>query len=240
MPRKFINRRSDAHRDSVSAEDEWAHITNLGDEQKKLGDDQKQLDIHDVMDADRSFFINDEQQAPQTHWEKTKEATRNAMDRAGNTSQYIKYVNHHFEKQKSTINKVKEVKANYERELKLLQDGSEGDRVLFTSPNQSNKQDLLELKKVLEKEKKLTIDHLNKLKVAVMKAEDEIQKHESEIKKVEHQINHVRNQNKEEQRSNELTNEILSLGKNLKPEKLNEIIQMLEKDEKEKKRKQVV
>ena len=38
------------------------------------------------------------------------------MDRTRNTSQYIKYVNHHFVNvQKSTINKVKEVKANYIR-----------------------------------------------------------------------------------------------------------------------------
>ena len=132
MPRKFINRSSDAGRDSVSAEDEWAHITNLGDSQNKL-------DIQDVMDVDRSFFMNDEAQAPQTHWEKTKEATRNAMDRAGNTSQYIKYINHHFEKQKSAINKVKEVKANY-REIKLLQDGHANDRIEYTSPiNQINK-----------------------------------------------------------------------------------------------------
>ena len=225
MPRKFINRRSDAHRESVSAEDEWAHITNLGE-------DKKQLDIHDAMDADRSFFINDEQQAPQTHWEKTKEATRNAMDRAGNTSQYIKYVNHHFEKQKSNINKVKEIKANYDREIKLLQDGTQNDRINYTSPNQSNKQDLLELKKSLHKERKLTIEHLNKLKSEIVKAEDEIKRHESEIKKVEHQINHARHENKEEERMDKLTDEILRLSKSIEPEKLNDIIKMLETDKK--------
>ena len=227
MPRKFINRRSDAGRNSVSAEDEWAHITNLGENQNKL-------DIQDVMDVDRSFFINDEAQAPQTNWEKTKEATRNAMDRAGNTSQYIKYVNHHFEKQKSTINKVKEIKANYDRELKLLENGNERDRIQYTSPHQSNKQDLAELKKTLEKEKKLTISHLNKLKSAVVKAEDELQRHESEIKKVEHQINHSKHDTKESERAEKLTNEILKLGKNIEPDKINEIIKMLENEENKK------
>ena len=233
MPRKFINRRSDASRDSVSAEDEWAHITNLGDTTNQGGTPNK-LDIQDVMDVERSFFMNDEAQEPQTHWEKTKEATRNAMDRAGNTSQYIKYVNHHFEKQKSAINKVKEVKANYERELKLLQNGEQRDRIEYISPHQSNKQDLLELKKSLQKEKKLTIEHLNKLKSAVAKAEDEIQRHESELKKVEHQINHVKHENKEEERIDSLTDEILKLGKNVHPDKLNEIIKMLETEETDK------
>jgi len=106
LPRKFINRRSDAYKNKIESDDEWAHITNLGDDDKKL-------DIQDVMDVqERSIFLNDnEYEQPQTHWEKTKEATRNAMDRAGNTSQYIKYVNHHFEKQKSAINKVKEIKS---------------------------------------------------------------------------------------------------------------------------------
>ena len=232
LPRKFINRRSDAYKEKVNAEDEWAHITNLGDDQKKL-------DIQDVMDADRSFFINDEAQAPQTNWEKTKEATRNAMDRAGNTSQYIKYVNHHFEKQKSTINKVKEIKANYDRELKLLENGDNRDRIEFTAPHQSNKQDLMELKKSLQKEKKLTLEHLNKLKSAIVKAEDEIQRHESEIKKVEHQINHTKHETKDQERVEKLTDEILKLGKNVQPEKLNEIIKMLDDEEKLGKSKQV-
>ena len=64
------------------------------------------------------------------------------MDRAGNTSQYIKYVNHHFEKQKSTINKVKEIKANYERELKLLQHGGESNDLLKTDPKITEKDDI--------------------------------------------------------------------------------------------------
>ena len=126
MPRKFINRRSDSEKAKAQAADEWDHITNLGEDNKKL-------DIQDALEVkDRSFFLNDEAQKQQTHWEKTKEATRNAMDRAGNTSQYIKYVNHHFEKQKSTINKVKEIKANYDRELKLLQHGNDVNNPLKT------------------------------------------------------------------------------------------------------------
>ena len=233
LPRKFINRRSDAYKEKVTAEDEWAHITNLGEDQKKL-------EIADVMDAERSFFMNDEEQAPQTNWEKTKEATRNAMDRAGNTSQYIKYVNHHFEKQKSTINKVKEVKANYDREIKLLQNGDDRSRIEFASPHQSNKQELTELKKSLDKEKRLTIQHLNKLKSAVKKAEDEIQKHEAEIKKVNQQINHSKHETKEDERMENLTNEILRIGKTVDPDKITEVLQMLEDKEKNNKTKKIV
>ena len=79
-----------------------------------------------------------------------------------------------------------------------------------------------------------------KLKSAVVKAEDEIQKHESEIKKVQHQINHTKHETKEEEKTEKLTDEILKLGKNVQPEKLNEIIKMLEKEEKRGKSKQIV
>jgi len=54
LPRKFINRRSDAEKAKIASDDEWGHIVDLGEDNKKL-------DIHDALDVqDRSFFINDE------------------------------------------------------------------------------------------------------------------------------------------------------------------------------------
>ena len=216
MGRKFINRRSDANKEKIAAEDEWAHITNLGD-------DGKQLDIQDVLDVqDRSIFLNKEAQEPQTHWEKTKEATRNAMDRAGNTSQYIKYVNHHFEKQKSAINKVKEIKANYDREVRLLQndDNSSINPIDLSTPDN----DLLKLKQTKEQELKMTMDYADKLKSDLVNAESELQKKQVEINEINQKITKSNTDDKVD----ELSNVLLDLSKKLDPDKLNEVVKSLE------------
>ena len=216
MGRKFINRRSDAEKEKITAEDEWAHITNLGDDGRKL-------DIQDVLDVqDRSIFLNKEAQEPETHWEKTKEATRNAMDRAGNTSQYIKYVNHHFEKQKSAINKVKEIKANYDREIKLLQHNENSPANPMYNNTQEN--DLFKLKQRMENEKWAKIDHIVRLKADLENAEDDLRRKETEINEINYKITKPDSDNNVE----ELSNVLLDLSKKLEPDKLNEIIKSLE------------
>ena len=216
MGRKFINRRSDAEKEKIAAEDEWAHITNLGD-------DGRQLDIQDVLDVqDRSIFLNKEAQEPQTHWEKTKEATRNAMDRAGNTSQYIKYVNHHFEKQKSAINKVKEIKANYDREVKLLQ--NDDNSLINTVTNNTPENHLLKLKQNKEKELKMTINHIDRLRADLASAENELKKKELEFNEINQKIT----KSNTDEKVGELSSVLLELSNKLDPDKLNEVVKSLE------------
>ena len=216
MGRKFINRRSDSNKEKIAAEDEWAHITNLGI-------DEKQLDIQDALEVqDRSIFLNKEAQEPQTHWEKTKEATRNAMDRAGNTSQYIKYVNHHFEKQKSAINKVKEIKANYDREVRLLQ--NDNNSSINSIDFNTSDNNLLRLKQSKEQELKMTVDHVDRLKSDLANAESELKKKQAEINKINQKIT----KSDTDEKVDELSNVLLDLSKKLDPDKLSEVVKSLE------------
>ena len=55
------------------------------------------------------------------HLKRVKEGTRNAMDAAGNTGQYIKFVNKHIDKQKKEIDKIKKIKERFDQEVELLQ-----------------------------------------------------------------------------------------------------------------------
>jgi len=86
LKRKYLNKKS---QDS-STDNEWNSIEKLN----------QNLDTQDASEAsERNIFLSSEPQKPQTNWEKTKVATRNALDKAGNTSQYMKYVNEHLQQQ---------------------------------------------------------------------------------------------------------------------------------------------
>jgi len=223
MVRKFIKTNIGEERRKASIDNEWSHITNLGE-------GQKQIKIQDELEVkDRNFFLNTEQQKQKTHWEKTKEETRNAMDRAGNTGQYIKYVNALFEKKKTELNKVKELKANYDRELGLLQNG-DNKKIGFSkeSLHKYNKDALRELKTVLEEEKIKTRSHLNKLKSAVYKAENDLQKQDQEIKEIEYHILHIKHKSDEAQKMEKIKDDIMELGKKIDSKSMFELVDVLE------------
>jgi len=223
MERKFISKNLEEKLGKVSVDDEWAHITNLRE-------DQKLIDIQDPLEVkDRTFFLNSEQQKPKTHWEKTKEETRNAMDRAGNTGQYIKYVNAHFEKKKTELNRVKELKKNYEYELGLLQSG-DNTKIGFSkeSLHKYNKDALKQLKMVLDEERRNTRLHLNKLKSAVYKTENDLQKQDLEIKEIEYHILHIKHKSNEDQKMQKIKDDIMELGKKIDAKSMLEIVDVLE------------
>ena len=118
MGRKFINRDGKKGLDSkkdVEAEDEWAHLTDVNGEETKI-------EAKDALDVqDRSITFGDElNEVPKTPFEIVKEETRNAMDAAGNTGQYIRFVNAHIDGQKKEIDKIKKIKEKFDREIQLL------------------------------------------------------------------------------------------------------------------------
>lgn len=172
MGRKFINRK-------ISSEDEWSHIADV--QNPNIED----VDVLDVQD--RSVFFNDEEQTPQTNWEKTKEATRNAMDKAGNTGQYIKYVNAHIEKKNSEINKIKAMKHKFDQEVNLLRNSNEG--AIFDHNNTSqyinDKKRLSEIKESIQREHQVTKAYLNELKSSISKTESQLEKQVNEMRTID-------------------------------------------------------
>ena len=177
MARKYINRKIKHENETDNTKNDWNAIEDLN----------QNLKIQEVAEVEeRDLFLNDEPEKPKTHWERTKEETRNAMDRAGNTSQYMKYVNDHFTKQHSKINEIKRLHAKFDEEINLLKNGSGND------PNDNlikyeteNIQNLIKAKNSLLKEKNITRTFLNELKNEVLKAEKNLENIENQIQKID-------------------------------------------------------
>ncbi len=173
MPRKFINR---TRRDSsdVSAEDEWAHITD--------NVEGPALEDKDTMDVQERSIIFSKDEVPKTTFERVKEGTRNAMDAAGNTGQYIKFVNEHIDKQKKEIDKIKKIKEKFDQEIELLQ--SHNPNLLKLDVDSLENFDIKTVSKYLQQllqEKGFTKKKLNNLKGVIESVEGELQNQENQI-----------------------------------------------------------
>ncbi|RDJ32712.1 MAG: hypothetical protein DWQ18_06210 [Crenarchaeota archaeon] len=214
MARKFINRK-------ISAEDEWSHIA---DSQNPNIDD---VDVMDIQD--RTLFFNDEAQTPQTNWEKTKEATRNAMDKAGNTGQYIKYVNAHFEKKNSEINKIKALKHKFDQEVDLLRQTSDTLRA-DSNPNQfiNDKKRLSEIKESIQKEHQVTKAYLNELKSSISKTESELERQVNEMREIDESLKYNSLSNNDEKTIRTIDEELSSLSKKYDAKTMLDILKSLE------------
>ena len=173
MARKFINRSS---RDSsdVSAEDEWAHLTD--------NVDGPALEAKDAMDVQERDITFSKKEALKTSFEKVKEGTRNAMDAAGNTGQYIKFVNKHIDNQKKEIDKIKKIKEKFDQEVELLQ--SHNPNLMKLDVDSLENFDIKTVSKYLQQllqEKGFTKKKLNNLKDVIDNVEDELENQENQI-----------------------------------------------------------
>lgn len=180
MGRKYINRTSRNSSD-VSSEDEWAHITD--------NVEGPALEIKDAMDVqDRTIsFSKDEEQ--KTTFERVKEGTRNAMDAAGNTGQYIKFVNRHIDNQKKEIDKIKKIKEKFDQEIELLQ--SHNPNLLKLDVDSLENFDIKTVSKYLQQllqEKGFTKKKLNNLKDVIESVEDELQNQENQIQGLDQEL----------------------------------------------------
>ena len=118
---KHINRR----KKPSSAEDEWAHITNLGDEEEStLGDDvSSKMDIQDAMDVqDRSITFGNEYSEPSTNYEIYEEEKEKVKDDVGNTAQYLKFVNESIKEKKDRIENFHKRQQKFEEDIMALQE----------------------------------------------------------------------------------------------------------------------
>ncbi len=192
MARKFINRQEKKGLDAkkvVSAEDEWANIGgDIKDIETKI---ETKIDAADAMDVvDRSITFGDkEERGPKTGLEIVREEARNAMDAAGNTGQYIRFVNKHIVKQKEEIEKIKKIQEKFDHEIDLLQSNRSKIESVHKklSPNQDVKT-VTETMHQLLLEKGITKSKLDTLKNEITSVEDELQNQEKQIEDVSEQL----------------------------------------------------
>lgn len=173
MPRKYINRER-KRSNKVSADDEWAHITGI--------EKGPELEIEDAMDVQERTIALKKEQANKTTYEIIKEESRNAMDAAGNTGQYIRFVNNHINNQNKEINKIKKIKEKFDQEVQLLQNHNPNLLNIDTeSLDSMNIEIVTNYLQELLVEKGLTKKRLDELKSDIENVEDDLIKQEKQI-----------------------------------------------------------
>ena len=193
MTRKFINREDKKGLDAkkeVAAEDEWAHLAGGedGSIQTKIEKKIQAVDAADV--GDRSITFGNQQQVGQkTKFDSIREEARNAMDAAGNTGQYIRFVNRHIDNQKLEIDKIKKIQERFDHEIDLLQ--SNRYKIDTLNNNLLPKPDVKTITESLHQlllEKSITKSKLDNLKNEIGAVEEELQQQENQIEEVSEEI----------------------------------------------------
>jgi hypothetical protein len=210
--RKYINKEKkglDAKKD-VAAEDEWAHLAD-DDEQKSVETKiETKIEAADVADVgDRIVTFGKTRPKGEGEVFKTiRDHVRNAMDAAGNTGQYIRFVNNHIDNQRLEIEKIKKIKEKFDHEIDLLQSNrAKLDNLKMDSiPNQDVEKITESLKQLLL-EKGITKSKLDNLKKEIIGVEDELQQQEDQIVEVNDEIQNKKtdfeNEKKEEEQKEE-------------------------------------
>jgi hypothetical protein len=108
--RHYLNRT-----DEATHNDEWSYISEIG----------SKLEFKDVMDVPQRYITFGRKQRrkvkpSKTQLETTKEGIRWALDAAGNTGQYIRYVNMTIDKHQTQVDKIKNLQDKFDKEVALL------------------------------------------------------------------------------------------------------------------------
>jgi len=227
LARKFINRQEKKGLDAkkvVSAEDEWANIGgDIKDVETKI---ETKIEAADAMDVlDRSITFGDkEERGPKTGLEIVRKEARNAMDAAGNTGQYIRFVNKHIEKQKDEIEKIKKIQEKFDHEIDLLQ--SNRSKIESVHKKLSPKHDVKTITETMHQlllEKGITKSKLDTLKNEITSVEDELQYQEKQIEDVSEQLKN-KNMNFEKEKKQQIKKELDSLMKKYGVSNVSELI----------------
>jgi len=228
LARKFINRQVKKGLDAkkeVAAEDEWAHLT--GAEESIETKIETKIGTSEAMDVqDRNITFGDKQESgPKTRYEIIKEVTRNAMDAAGNTGQYIRFVNKHIEKQNQAIEKIKKIQEKFDHEIDLLQSNRSKIESINKKllPNQNVKTITESMRKLLL-EKGITKSKLDTLKNDISSVEDDLQQQETQIEDVSEQLKHKNLILEKEQNKQQIQKELESLMKKFRVKDVSELL----------------
>lgn len=188
LVRKYLNRKEDR----IISKDESSYIAEIG----------KNVEVKDIMDVgERSvrfaLHLNDaetitftdrlqqKQEETKSGYLAAKNAIRWALDAAGNTGQYIKYVNMKIDKHHEQIKNIHELHKKFDREIAMLQ--SQKLDKIDLDKNSINNMDIKSVTNVLDQlllGKRNTKSKLQKLEYECSLAEKELEKQESQIEEV--------------------------------------------------------
>jgi len=184
LARKYLNRIEDR----VIPNDESTYISKIGNK----------LEVKDVMDIENRYLtfgnrLRSKVIEKKSPYLATKEGIRFALDAAGNTGQYIRYVNMKIDKHQNQINHIKHMQQRFDREVADLQ--SERLEKIDLNSISSNKTDVKSVTSILDQ---LLLSKRN-TKIKLRKLENECGLAEKELEQQEIQIEEVRGYVKENQ-----------------------------------------
>jgi hypothetical protein len=177
--RHYLNRIDD-----TASNDEWSYISQLGSD----------VEFKDVMEVNQRYITFDRRlrrkvKPPKTKLEATKEGIRWALDAAGNTGQYIKFVNMTIDKRQAEIDKIKKLQNKFDHEIEMLNSHK------IKKLNNDNKNSIIpdahtvsEYLNQLLLEKRLTQNNLQNLHGDLSSINNELKMQEKQIEQVQKHI----------------------------------------------------
>lgn len=226
MARKYLNRIED----EIIPKDEYTYLAEIG----------QKLELKDVMDVEDRYVTFGKQlkqkfKDKKSYYLCTKEGLRWALDAAGNTGQYIRYVNMKIDKHQQQINNIKKLQERFDNEISLLQN-----KQLEKIKLDKKSLEKLDTKTVTGLLDQLSLEKRN-TKLKLKKLENELALAEKELEQQEIQIEEMREHLKQNQAQgvdtfnivNEMTalkiikQELHSLGKENDVKKLSDAIDIV-------------
>ena len=176
LARKYLNRIED----KVIPKDDNTYISEIG----------TKLELKDVMDIENRYVtfgkkLRQAVKEKKSGYLATKEGIRWALDAAGNTGQYIRYVNMKIDKHQEQINHAKHLQQKFDREIESLQ----SEKIEKINPKMAilNKIDGKSISSVLDQlllSKRNTKNKLRKLENECAIAEKELEQQEIQIEEI--------------------------------------------------------
>ncbi len=156
-----------------------------------IGDRSVRFGLH-LNDAESITFtdrLQQRQEETKSGYLGAKNAIRWALDAAGNTGQYIKYVNMKIDKHQEQINHIQELHKRFDQEIAMLQ-SQKLDKINLDK-NSLDAMDIKSVTNVLDQlllGKRNTKSKLQKLEYECSLAEKELEQQESQIEEVRNNL----------------------------------------------------
>ncbi len=161
--------------------EEWSYISKLGPD----------FEFEDVMEVLQRTITVDKKftKSPKTKIEATKEGIRWALDAAGNTGQYIKYVNMTIEKRQEEIDKIINLQKRFDEQIEMLNSHAIN-KISYDNKNYKklDAHHIVEYLNQLLLEKRLSKNNLKNFHVDLTSIEKELKTQEKQIEKVQKHI----------------------------------------------------
>ena len=227
MGRKYINRQGNEEFDQeVEEEEEGVKENKL----ERLG---PVLDIVDPFEIQlRQFSLEKDVEKPKTKEEKVKEEIKKAGHQTRTTNQYQRLINAHIEDRVSRIGKIKEAKAQFDKEIEALKGNefSNLEKIESTSTQELTSKSLEEMIRSLILNHDITKSKLEHFRNKVKETERELIDQQRHIERLRNEFS--KKKLAEENFDNdvkEIKEEISTLGEKYSPQELKKALETLMK-----------